>query len=263
MTICVAVKVGEGLVLAADSASTLLNVSGGIVQIFEHARKLSQIKDYPIGALTWGQGSIGARNIESLVLEFANPLTPLGGARPLDVQTVANQLFQFMQQRYQAAYGGLPPNQPPPPLGMLVGGISTGNFFPEVYVWEFPRSTAPTLVMPDQPNGSPTFGAVFYGQTDALVRLLRGYDPRLPQLLTGAGVQQALITQIETQFLYGIPFDSMPLQDAVDFADYLCKVVIGRFRFVVGPPTCGGEVDIAAITPRGFQWIRQKSLSAP
>ena len=46
----------------------------------------------------------------------------------------------------------------------------------------------------------------------------------------------------------------MPLQDAIDYAYYMINLVIGRFRFVVGPDYAE-EIDIAAITQREFTWI--------
>jgi hypothetical protein len=51
----------------------------------------------------------------------------------------------------------------------------------------------------------------------------------------------------------------MPLQDAIDYAVYLVNVVIGRFRFTVGPAVCGGDIDVAVVTPDAFTWIRRKS----
>ena len=79
MTICVAVKVAEGLVFAADSTTSLEGrkvddqgnmVQAGIVQTFEHASKVTQVKDYPIGVMSWGAASIGPRTIQSLIMEF-------------------------------------------------------------------------------------------------------------------------------------------------------------------------------------------------
>jgi hypothetical protein len=51
----------------------------------------------------------------------------------------------------------------------------------------------------------------------------------------------------------------MPLQDAIEYANYMLNVTIGRYRFVLGPELCGGQIEIAAITPREFNWISQKS----
>lgn len=50
----------------------------------------------------------------------------------------------------------------------------------------------------------------------------------------------------------------MPVQDAIDLSVFLANVTIGHSRFVVGPPVCGGHVDVATITHNGFEWVRQK-----
>jgi hypothetical protein len=50
----------------------------------------------------------------------------------------------------------------------------------------------------------------------------------------------------------------MPIQDAIDLAVYLVNVTIGHSRFAVGPAVCGGQIDVATITSRGFRWISQK-----
>ena len=79
MTIAISIKVGEGLVYAADSTGSFFDMTRAkpeLVQSFNHARKLIQVEEYPVGILTFGQGSIGSRNLESLVAEFENGLTP-------------------------------------------------------------------------------------------------------------------------------------------------------------------------------------------
>jgi hypothetical protein len=84
MTICVSVKVSEGLVLAADSAAAIMGWVGsnregapGIHKTYDHARKLSHIKDYPIGTLSWGTYLIGSRSVESLIKEYEYSLLSL------------------------------------------------------------------------------------------------------------------------------------------------------------------------------------------
>lgn len=59
MTICIAVKVSEGIVLASDSTATIMgwatNPPSGepsVLKTYDHARKLSHVKDYPIGTLS-------------------------------------------------------------------------------------------------------------------------------------------------------------------------------------------------------------------
>ena len=77
MTICVSVRVAEGLVLAADSAVMLMGSvktpqgqAVGVVQTFAFANKVARVHDYPVGVMTWGAGSISDRSIQSLIMEF-------------------------------------------------------------------------------------------------------------------------------------------------------------------------------------------------
>ena len=55
--------------------------------------------------------------------------------------------------------------------------------------------------------------------------------------------------------------DGMPLQDAVEFADYLGAVAIGYDRFSAGPQTVGGALDVLAIQPEGLSWYRRKPFA--
>jgi hypothetical protein len=41
-------------------------------------------------------------------------------------------------------------------------------------------------------------------------------------------------------------------------AVFLANVAIGHSRFVVGPPVCGGHVDVATITHNGFAFVKEK-----
>jgi len=56
--------------------------------------------------------------------------------------------------------------------------------------------------------------------------------------------------------------DGMPLEEAVEFADYLGMVAVGFDRFTIGPPAIGGEVDVLAIQPEGLSWYRRKKFAA-
>jgi formylmethanofuran dehydrogenase subunit D len=116
MTICVSVKVGEGLVLAADSAVTLeamLTTPQGvqvnqIVQNFNYANKVAHFKDYPVGVLNWGLATINARSLHSLIMEFEYTHPPLEANPGYDVNTIATQLFDFLKVKYDAAFPVVP-----------------------------------------------------------------------------------------------------------------------------------------------------------
>jgi hypothetical protein len=51
----------------------------------------------------------------------------------------------------------------------------------------------------------------------------------------------------------------MPIQDAIELAEFLVHTAIMFSRFTPGPQAVGGPIEIAAITKHeGFKWIRRK-----
>jgi hypothetical protein len=51
----------------------------------------------------------------------------------------------------------------------------------------------------------------------------------------------------------------MPIQDAIDLAEFFVDIAVKFSRFVPGAPTVGGPIEIAAITKHeGFKWVRRK-----
>ncbi len=61
-------------------------------------------------------------------------------------------------------------------------------------------------------------------------------------------------------------FDTMPIQDAVDFAVFLATVQIEMDRFLPGPPACGGPVDVMVMHTSpdpGIRFFPGKELHHP
>ena len=51
----------------------------------------------------------------------------------------------------------------------------------------------------------------------------------------------------------------MPLQDAIELAEFMVETTIKFTRFIPGPSTVGGPIEIAAISKHeGFRWVRRK-----
>ena len=70
MTVAVMVKVFDGIVLATDSATTA-PLPGGSAQVYNNANKVFQLhRRLPIGAFTWGLGSIDSASIETLAKDL-------------------------------------------------------------------------------------------------------------------------------------------------------------------------------------------------
>jgi hypothetical protein len=61
VTISISIKINDGLVLAADSAASIVgqlpNGGSGVFNVYNNANKIFNLrKGLPIGAITWGDG---------------------------------------------------------------------------------------------------------------------------------------------------------------------------------------------------------------
>jgi hypothetical protein len=202
MTVCVSVKVSEGLVLAADSTAAIEGQLGdgprGVLKTYDHMQKLSRVRDYPIGTLTWGTAHVGPRTVDSLIREFEYTLPSLHeeqekckeqrmrGEEPEPyrycVREIAEGLVGDIDERYQLEFGDRPENEQPV-LGLLISGYSAGEFFPEQWLVEIPANRELRALRPDR-EGQPDFGANWFGVVDAIVRLHWGRDLRALALLS-------------------------------------------------------------------------------
>ena len=258
MTVAIVVQVSEGLVLATDSAMAVQGElarpgqapTGGLLKVYNSATKIVQLRDWPLGIVTFGLGQIKNRTIESHVQEFADAQPP---TQPESILRVANDLHQFIGERLEGLAHGSN-------LGIHLSGYGPSGFFPEQYLLSFPGSV--TRMRPDREDGTPNFGATWHGMTDAINRLYMGIDPEARAALIAAGVTEQQLAVLN-QYEYPVIFDAMPLRDAIDFAAWLAEVAIGRFRYVIGAAMVVGPVDIAIITRQGFRWIRRKNDDTP
>ncbi len=277
MSVVIVVKVSEGLVLAADSAATLTGrvmgpdgiVEEGVLQTFYNAKKLLQIgSDLPIGVLTWGQAFIGPRTVESLVREWEynkgwqsiESFQKTHSDKQYSVENCARELLEHLTTAHQEEFGDKPKEQQPG-LGVIVAGYSEQGFFPEIWRFVVPSDEDIANQRPSI-NGKPNFGASWFGITEPLKRLHFGRDDGAIQIISEKfNISPDEIRSALQPLEYQIPFAQMPLQDAIEYANYMLNVVIGRFRFVVGVGVelCGGQIDIAAITQREFNWISRKT----
>jgi 20S proteasome alpha/beta subunit len=264
LSLGIAFKGPEGIVLAADSRVTLtatLPNNQVLPAYYDNATKLLKVggQDY-VGVVTYGQGAIGQvepRTAQSYVPEFEVELGQV--ARPsnrLSVQEFAQRLSDFFLQRWQAA--NMPANADP--MIFLVAGFDEGAPYGRVFQISIPNIPAPV----EQNVGQ--FGITLGGQSEFVTRLLAGYDQRVPGLVA----QNLGLTQPQTaaldQFLRAnlgtpIPYNFLPLQDCVDLAILLIRTTVATQAFTVGIRGVGGSIDVATITRiEGFQPIQTKRI---
>ena len=98
---------------------------------------------------------------------------------------------------------------------------------------------------------------------DAIARLLLGYGNQLPEIVKSAvrPVQagESLMQLLNAHLAAPVIFAPMPIQDAIDLAEFLVHTAINFSRFTPGAQVVGGPIEVAAITKHeGFKWIRRK-----
>jgi hypothetical protein len=268
LTIAITIKIHDGIVLATDSRSSLVdqNSSGKpiVVHAFDHANKTVNLhRDLPLGVITSGQGSIGNRSIETLAKEFRDLIS---GARPewqIDPNnyTVQQVVEFFHQYVYHEAYAvEFKDWTSKPGLSFQVAGYSAHDRFPEV--WELcyndSNSPDPKLTLPVDDTG-----VTWLGDGEALHRLVLGVGKNLPLVLVRQGVEmeqiRAIMDDIKTSMNAPMYHPAMPIRDAIDLAEFLVYTT-GRFtQHIPGGATVGGPTEIAAITRHeGFKWVKRK-----
>jgi hypothetical protein len=81
-------------------------------------------------------------------------------------------------------------------------------------------------------------------------------------ILLANGVAEDVVKRVREQarpqLMLRVPFDGMPIQDAIDFCLFIIRTTIGASRFEVGVPSCGGPIHVAVITKSdNFKWINR------
>ena len=258
MSIVASVKVYDGIVLAAESMTQLFTSVGGQAQhikSYPNAKKLFQIEDLPIGVLTYGAGNIGNRSVESFLHEFS--MNQAGNLRKgLTVAAAANALLEFMRSYYDAGFGHVDADKRPV-MGFFVAGYSEGQHLGSEWEFSLPQASAAVEVRPDD-----KLGASWRGIHVPFTRLFWGLDPRMDGILLANGVAEDVVKRVREQarpqLMLRVPFDGMPIQDAIDFCLFIIRTTIGASRFEVGVPSCGGPIHVAVITKSdNFKWINR------
>jgi hypothetical protein len=271
MTIALAIKVGDGVVLASDSASTLIvrqpDGAIGVGNVYNNANKIFNLrKGLPLGVVIFGAGGIGEHSMGNLIKNLRTLLREAkeGDEYYLDgkkytVGDVANKVKKYIyDERYKPFYETW---EQKPNLGFFVTGYSSDSNFAEIYEIAITDGScnAPKLLQ-DQASNGISFG----GQPEALLRVMLGFGSVLPQVLKDdlkipseqiAPIMQIIQRKLQLNFVQGL----MPIQDAINLAEFLVDLTIKFTRYGLGPPTVGGAIEIAAITRHeGFKWIKRK-----
>lgn len=267
MTIVVTVKINDGIVLAADSATTFFSDTGQVIKIYNNANKVfNLVKGLPIGALTFGSGGIGSASIATLTKDLR---LRLSGNAPehmdwalnqqnYTMQEVANRVRDFFyEERFKSAYGDNPPEGFQ--LGYKLCGYSSGADQPEL--WDVPISAEgphPELI-----RGQDICGPNWDGEYEAMNRLILGLGSNFATSLVNRGMPKEAADEVMLgvigDLMAPLVIPAMPIQDAIELAKFMVETTIRFVRFNLRSETVGGPIEVAAITKHeGFKWVQRK-----
>ena len=276
MTIALLIKVNDGLVLASDSATTLTmrmpDGTDSVGNIYNNGNKVFNLhKGLPVGGMTWGLGNIGPASIASLAKDLRRRFQGEDAAHndwavdpeSYEMSEIATQTRRFLyDERFELIeVAARQSGESPPLLGFLVAGYPSGDDGPKAYVMHLGVTGVANLeeMIPEES------GAAWWGQPEAIARILTGLSVDVPEALLNLGIgldeaqsiaiAQGLKQQLNPQMVPA----AMPIQDAIDLAEFLVHATIQYVRFSPGSPTVGGPIEIATITKHeGFRWVRRK-----
>lgn len=165
----------------------------------------------------------------------------------------------YHYHKYNSAFAGQPEK---PGLGFIIAGYSTGADLSEEYglvAVEGGSISGPDLL--------PTLDGAnihYFGVPEPVDRLLYGISGEFPGVL----IRDLAFTQPDAVGLYDhfrtrlrtrLEHAAMPIQDAIDLAEFLVDLTTKYIRFSVGPQTVGGPIEIATVTKHeDFKWIKRK-----
>lgn len=273
MTIAISIKINDGLVLASDSASTVIAATQEgqlqVLNVYNNAIKVFNLrKGLPIGAVTWGVGSIGQASISTTVKDLRQIFTSGDekhagwqlSSHDYSVEAVAQRLKEFVyDELYVPAFKDFAFQKPD--LGFIVAGYSSKASMADEFQIDIKNGEC---IGPRAIRERDQIGMTWGGDPEALNRLVVGVAGGLPQVLQNlfrlSTAQLPQIMQVVQQNLQlPLVLPAMPLQDAIDLAEFLVDFTIKFSKFMPGAPTVGGPIEIAAISKHeGFRWVKRK-----
>jgi hypothetical protein len=259
VTVALTVVTSDGIVSAADSRTTWGGVIGQPRVLSDFTNKVFKVNDLVV--TTYGWAMLQKRNIAAHMADFARE-TGTGAT----LAVVAQELADFMGARIdQHVEEGLDPAPPEgaDELGFLVAGYD-GSGEGKVLEVLLPSRQVVEVV-------GPGGGAAWRGQTDVIVRLVKGMDGACLAMLAereNKAEHFAELEPIAPQLEYIIPFNSMNLQDGIDFATLCIRTTIdvqrltyGTFAFPGSWPGVGGPIQMAVVrADDGFEWVQRTTL---
>jgi hypothetical protein len=271
VTIAIALQVHDGVVLASDSAVTLHDPAkpgpDNVLNVYNHGNKIFNLrKGLPIGAVFYGMGTMGQASVSTLIKDLRrrfsghSPTTHNDWNLDPDKYTLEDVAIRSREFIYDENFKPLNAASQGVQLGLILAGYSAGAQLSEVWSFEIRNGDcdAPNVVL-----AQGVANVYAGGDPDVFCRLANGTGQRIGEALVKAGIPigevPAKVATIQSELAVGLVEAPMPIQDAIDLAEFFVDTTASFTRFKRGAGTVGGPTESAAITKHeGFKWVKRK-----
>jgi hypothetical protein len=89
-----------------------------------------------------------------------------------------------------------------------------------------------------------------------MTRLILGYDPSLLDLLEReVAISQERLIPIFRKVELPLSYSGMSMEQAIELASWMIRATLGLLHLQSHPRKWGWEIEMAAITPQGADWV--------
>ena len=248
MSLVIAIKGPQGIVLASDTRATITLPSQQETYFDNSTKILTMGNNHNrIAALAYGQSSIAGRLINSLIPEFQQEI----GTNTLSTLDYAKRLSSFFSKHWNT--------DPAAGLYFIVAGANPHEPHGEIYEIQIPDAPEPTQHFPGD-----SFGIRWGGQSEIVHRMILGYDYNLPSILANLSPStdpDTLASELAKHLTFQIPYQFLSLQDAVNLAIMLINTTKTAQSLSLGPRGVGGTIEVLTITQaEGVKWVKKLEL---
>lgn len=288
MTIAACYLSPEGVVLGADSTSSVLVSPGGGYHYLNYNQKLFQFGEYStVGIITWGLGSLENLSYRTLIALTADEIEQ---SQPKDLAEIAQAWVNNFWKVYSrdssvTACLALSKKSPHDPtnlsnpsarskdeeeqfsnlkINLGVGFCIAGYWLPDRTPLAFQVFFDPLATTAPQPHAIQVGSSNFWGAPNMIKRLIMGVDDGLKDLIMQSGKWKGTDTDLLTLMSQSsLAHPLLPIRDAIDFVHSCIYSTIKAMKFSTLHQICGGPIEIAVITTdRQFRWVRHKQWDA-
>lgn len=255
MTIAAAYLVSDGVVLGADSSTTVQlsrpQGGSGVVQLLTHSQKVFEVgSNSRLGICTWGAGNIGKWSHRTIIARLSDQINDKTTVEEAGALLVS--ILQPLVKEHGIDF-----------IGYYLGGWNPESHEPACIRIEIDQNGTkiePLTLGLCSFSGNP----IFFG------RVFRGYDVQLPETLKTKlrsklgdpegfdSIFDSVFAEVTRPFAT-IGHKDLPIREAIDFLYTYLHITVKAEKFKFGPPSCGGPIEVGFVsTDRTFRWVKHK-----